>query len=72
VAVPVLPVGIAYSHACPRPCDRAAVVIGEPMWITTPGRDGALAFTQELAAVMAVHEARAYALIATRGDRSPL
>jgi hypothetical protein len=48
------------------------VVIGEPMWITTPGRDGALAFTQELAAVMAVHEARAYALIATRGDRSPL
>jgi 1-acyl-sn-glycerol-3-phosphate acyltransferase len=71
VAVPVLPVGIAYSHALPRPCGRAAVVIGEPMWITTPGRDGALAFTRELAAAMAAQETRACALIAAGAHRSP-
>lgn len=68
VSVPVLPVGIAYSHALPRPCDRAAVAIGEPMWITTPGRDGALAFTRGLAAAMAEQETLAYACIGLGQD----
>jgi 1-acyl-sn-glycerol-3-phosphate acyltransferase len=59
VSVPVLPIGIAYSHAVPRPCDRAALCIGEPMRISGEGRDGALAFTCELTKVMAELEQRA-------------
>jgi 1-acyl-sn-glycerol-3-phosphate acyltransferase len=63
VAVPVLPVGIAYGHAWPRPLDRAALSIGPPLQIAQPaegaGRHAAIAFTQELAAAMAVEERRA-------------
>jgi 1-acyl-sn-glycerol-3-phosphate acyltransferase len=63
VAVPVLPVGIAYGHAWPRPLDRAALSIGRPLQIAQPaegdGRRAAIAFTHELAAAMAVEEQRA-------------
>ncbi len=59
VSVPVLPIGIAYSHAVPRPCDRAALCIGEPMGISGEGRDGALTFTRELTEAMAGLEQRA-------------
>jgi hypothetical protein len=51
--VPVLPVGIAYTHPVPRPCDRAAVCIGAPMRLGAAGRERAVAFTAELAAAMA-------------------
>ena len=72
VRVPVLPVGIAYSHPSPRPCDRAALCIGEPMWITAEGRDGAQAFTGQLAAAMAGLERRAVDALAAEGaKRSP-
>jgi 1-acyl-sn-glycerol-3-phosphate acyltransferase len=64
VSVPVLPVGIAYSHPTPRPCDRAALCIGEPMRICAEGRDGAQAFTRQLAEAMAGLEQRAMAALA--------
>ncbi len=64
VTVPVLPVGIAYTHAVPRPGDRAAVCIGAPMRLSASGREGAIAFTAELTAAMAALEARARARIA--------
>jgi len=63
VSVPVLPIGIAYSNALPRPCDRAALCIGEPMHITGEGRDGAQAFTRQLADAMAALELRAMACL---------
>lgn len=60
VPVPVLPVGIAYGHAWPRPLDRAALSIGRPLQIDTPaegdGRRAALAFTHRLAMAMAAEE----------------
>ena len=62
VDVPVLPVGIAYSRAVPRPCDRAALCIGAPMRLAASNREGAAAFTAELAAAMAALEARAAGL----------
>jgi 1-acyl-sn-glycerol-3-phosphate acyltransferase len=68
VSVPVLPIGIAYSHAVPLPCDRAALCIGEPMRISGAGRDGALTFTRELTEVMAGLEQRAMACL---GDGPP-
>ncbi len=63
VTVPVLPVGIAYSHAVPRPCDQAAVSIGEPMLISAAGRDGARSFTLALSEAMAVQEVQALARV---------
>jgi 1-acyl-sn-glycerol-3-phosphate acyltransferase len=63
VSVPVLPVGIAYSQTIPRPCDRAALCIGEPMRIAGGGRDGAQGFTRELAEAMAMLERRAVACL---------
>jgi 1-acyl-sn-glycerol-3-phosphate acyltransferase len=63
VSVPVLPVGIAYSHVIPRPCDRAALCIGEPMRIPAGGRDVANQFTNQLAEVMAEREERAIACL---------
>jgi len=72
VPVPVLPVGIAYSHTIPRPCDRAALCIGEPMRIAGVGRDGAQCFTRELAESMAALERRAVACLAdSPAERSP-
>lgn len=61
VAVPVVPVGLAYSHTVPRPCDQAAVCIGPPLAIHRPDRDGARALTRELAAALAALEAAAQA-----------
>jgi 1-acyl-sn-glycerol-3-phosphate acyltransferase len=63
VSVPVLPVGIAYSHTIPRPCDRAAICIGEPMRISGEGRDGALALTHQLTEAMVELEQRAIACL---------
>ncbi|QVL54539.1 MAG: 1-acyl-sn-glycerol-3-phosphate acyltransferase [Cyanobium sp. M30B3] len=72
VSVPVLPVGIAYSHPSPRPCDRAALCIGEPMRIAAEGRDGAQAFTRQLAEAMAGLEQRAMAcLVESPAKQSP-
>lgn len=63
VPVPVVPVGIAYGHAWPRPCDRAAMSFGPPLWIEAPaepeGRRTAMAFTHRLARAMAEQEHRA-------------
>jgi len=63
VQVPVLPVGIAYGHAWPRPRDAAALSVGEPLWVPAvaegEGRSAALAFTHRLAAALAAEELRA-------------
>jgi len=50
VAVPVLPVGIAYSHARPRFGDRAALCFGAPLRLRGPGREAAAALNVELVA----------------------
>ncbi len=63
VPVDVVPVGIAYGHPRPRPCDRAAVCFGEPMRITAGGLDAADAFTEQLAAALLQQERRAEARI---------
>jgi 1-acyl-sn-glycerol-3-phosphate acyltransferase len=52
VVVPVLPVGIAYGHATPRPGDRAALCFGSPLRAEGQGRPAALAFSARLAAAM--------------------
>lgn len=74
VAVPVLPVGIAYDLPWPRPGQRAALSIGEPLRIETPaqgdGRRAAVAFTHRLAAAMAAEEERASHALALPGLRS--
>ncbi|MFM8659833.1 MAG: lysophospholipid acyltransferase family protein [Cyanobium sp.] len=60
VDVPVLPVGIAYSHPLPRPGEAAAVCFGDPLRPEGQGRDAARAFNERLAAAMqsAEHAAR--------------
>jgi 1-acyl-sn-glycerol-3-phosphate acyltransferase len=60
--VPVVPVGIAYTHPSPRPCDRAAVCFGEPMVIESEGRHAARTFTCHLAVALGQLERRAAAL----------
>ena len=50
VAVPVLPVGLAYSHAKPRFGDRAALCFGAPLRLSGPGREAAADLNAELAA----------------------
>ena len=68
VPVPVVPVGLAYSHPAPRLRDRAAVVFGPPMRIQGEGREAALLFTEQLAGALTALEARAAAAIgATAG-----
>jgi 1-acyl-sn-glycerol-3-phosphate acyltransferase len=62
VPVPVVPVGIAYGHPRPRPCDRAALCFGEPMLIEAGGREAASAFTRQLAGALQPLERRAAAL----------
>lgn len=52
VSVPVLPVGLAYSHAHPRPFDRAAVQFGPPLQAHGHGREAARVFSQALAEAM--------------------
>jgi 1-acyl-sn-glycerol-3-phosphate acyltransferase len=61
VAVPVLPVGIAYSHARPRFGDRAALCFGPALRLQGSGRAAAAALNAELAAGLerAEHQARA-------------
>ncbi|WP_254990049.1 lysophospholipid acyltransferase family protein [Cyanobium sp. N5-Cardenillas] len=52
VDVPVVPVGIAYGHADPRPGDQAALCFGHPLRAAGQGRQAALDFSAELAAAM--------------------
>lgn len=63
VDVPVIPVGIAYSHPVPRPGDSAAVVFGAPLRVWGQGREGALAFNAALASAMGTAEAEARRLV---------
>ena len=59
VQVPVVPVGIAYSHSLALPCARAALHLGAPMQIQGEGREAAKVFTAQLAAAMTVLESQA-------------
>jgi len=59
VAVPVVPVGLAYQHRPARWRDRAAVCFGEALLPGGKGRDGADAFSQDLARAMERAERRA-------------
>jgi 1-acyl-sn-glycerol-3-phosphate acyltransferase len=52
VDVPVVPVGIAYGHADPRPGDGAALCFGPPLRAAGQGRQAALAFGADVAAAM--------------------
>jgi 1-acyl-sn-glycerol-3-phosphate acyltransferase len=52
VDVPVVPVGIAYGHADPRPGDTAAICFGPPLRVEGQGREAALALTTHLAGAM--------------------
>ncbi len=66
VAVPVLPVGIAYGHFCPRFRDRVAICLGEPLRAVGQGREAAKAFTDQLAGAMLAAEAQARRAIGFR------
>ena len=59
VAVPVVPVGIAYGHRPPRRGDGAVLCFGPPLSLEGQGRQAASAFTAHLAAAMAVVEDQA-------------
>jgi 1-acyl-sn-glycerol-3-phosphate acyltransferase len=63
VSVPVLPIGIAYSHGRPRPGDSAAVSFGAPLRASGSGREAAKAFTADLAAAMQSAEQAARAAL---------
>ncbi|MEB3169993.1 MAG: lysophospholipid acyltransferase family protein [Synechococcaceae cyanobacterium] len=63
VSLPVVPVGIAYSHGRPRPGDSAALCFGAPLRADGSGRDAAKAFTSELAAAMQSAEQAARAAV---------
>ena len=53
VQVPVIPVGLGYSQAPPRPFSRAAVCFGEALHVPTEtGRDAAQQFNSQLTAAM--------------------
>jgi 1-acyl-sn-glycerol-3-phosphate acyltransferase len=52
VDVPVVPVGIGYGHASPRPGDAAALCFGRPLHVQGEGRQAARAFSEELALAM--------------------
>jgi 1-acyl-sn-glycerol-3-phosphate acyltransferase len=52
VCVPVMPVGIAYAHPEARPGDGAALAFGASLRAAGHGREGAHAFTEELARAM--------------------
>jgi 1-acyl-sn-glycerol-3-phosphate acyltransferase len=68
VTVPVVPVGIAYSHAFPRIGDSAALCFGEPLAIEGQGRPAAGQFTQRLAVAMQAAESRAQAALGSDGE----
>ncbi len=59
VVVPVVPVGLAYSHSLPRWRDRAGLCFGPPLTIAGQGREAAIAFTEHLTAAMEQAEAQA-------------
>ncbi|WP_311134316.1 lysophospholipid acyltransferase family protein [Synechococcus sp. CS-1332] len=63
VDVPVVPVGIAYGHADPRPGDEGAVCFGAPLRAAGQGRQAALAFGAEVAAAMESAEQAARAVV---------
>ncbi|MFM7085769.1 MAG: lysophospholipid acyltransferase family protein [Cyanobium sp.] len=52
VAVTVVPVGIAYGHAVPRPGGRAVLCFADPLQPQGHGREAALAFNQQLSEAM--------------------
>ncbi|MEI8250573.1 MAG: lysophospholipid acyltransferase family protein [Synechococcus sp. ELA057] len=52
VTLPVVPVGIAYSHPRPWLRDRAAVCFGPALWPQGEGREAARAFNDHLGAAM--------------------
>ena len=52
VTVPVVPVGIAYSHGRPRPGDSAALCFGPPLLAQGSGREAAKSLTSALAGAM--------------------
>jgi 1-acyl-sn-glycerol-3-phosphate acyltransferase len=68
VTVPVVPVGIAYSHAFPQIGESAALCFGEPLAIEGQGRPAAGQFTQRLAVAMQVAESRAQAALGSDGE----
>jgi 1-acyl-sn-glycerol-3-phosphate acyltransferase len=61
--VPVIPVGIAYGHRCPRPGDPAAICFGEPLHASGQGRQATQSFTKNLAVAMRSAEQAARAAI---------
>ncbi len=63
VVVPVVPVGLAYGHAVPRPGDRAALCFGAPLLAEGQGRQAALAFGSRLATAMQSAEQAARAAV---------
>ncbi|WP_416233282.1 lysophospholipid acyltransferase family protein [Cyanobium gracile] len=63
VDVPVVPVGIAYGHADPRPGDGAALCFAPPLRARGQGREAALAFSAGLAAAMESAEQAARAVV---------
>ena len=52
VSVPVVPIGIAYTHGRPRRGDSAALCFGAPLLAEGSGREAAKAFTADLATAM--------------------
>ncbi|MEY3735326.1 MAG: hypothetical protein RLZZ624_384 [Cyanobacteriota bacterium] len=63
VSVPVIPVGIAYSHARPRWRDRAAICFGAPQQLRSGDRQAAQHFTATAAKAMQAAEQVARSLV---------
>jgi len=63
VAVPVIPVGIAYGHAVARPGERGALCFGAPLWPSGHGREAARAFNARLGEAMQSAEQAARAAV---------
>ena len=74
ITVPVVPVGLAYDHALPRPLDGAAVSFGAPLVVAataeSQGRSAALAFSQQLALALAAAERGARQALGGHGQRA--
>jgi 1-acyl-sn-glycerol-3-phosphate acyltransferase len=63
VSVAVVPVGLGYSHAIPRPGDQAALCFGPALSAVGQGREGARTLTRELAQAMRSAEQAARAAV---------
>ena len=63
VPVQVVPVGLAYSEARPRPCGRAAVCFGESLTTENSGREATRIFNQLLTERMQSAEQAARAAV---------